>query len=87
MIQQLTARFTPNGSIRYNPEGSSGTAYFFWGTSPNRLNSEQFAGNLTADYTAQPFSYSLIGLQTNTTYYYQMAFTTPATASRPLLIK
>jgi hypothetical protein len=62
-----------NGTI--NPAGSPGSAYFWWGTDPTMsTHSSSFAGYVTANYTTQPFSYTISNWQTNATYYVQMVF-------------
>ena len=62
-----------NGSI--NPGGSSGVAYFYWGTDPT-LSAHASYGpiSVTTNSTAQSFSASIGPLQSNTSYYFQMVF-------------
>ena len=63
-----------NGSV--NPEGSSGVAFFLWGTTPNlTLGSAKTSYvPVVVNFTAQNFAATLSGLASGTIYYYQMAF-------------
>ncbi|MGO9273587.1 MAG: protease pro-enzyme activation domain-containing protein [Terriglobia bacterium] len=63
---------TFNGTI--NPLGQSGYAYFYWGTSTTALNDYSSALPVAAGMTAQRFSWSVDGLSSGTTYYFQIAF-------------
>ncbi|MGA2594166.1 MAG: hypothetical protein ABSH32_30055, partial [Bryobacteraceae bacterium] len=59
-----------------NPEGSSGVAFFLWGTTPNlTLGSAKTSYvPVVVNFTAQNFAATLSGLASGTIYYYQMAF-------------
>ncbi|MFZ1008625.1 MAG: hypothetical protein WAN65_17425, partial [Candidatus Sulfotelmatobacter sp.] len=63
-----------------NPEGDAGQAYFYYGTSPTLLNNEGCGTSgtgycpVTAGSKAEAFSFTPTGLQSNTTYYYQIQF-------------
>ena len=57
-----------------NPEGSANTnTYIKWGTDPNLVyfstTSVQYP---VTNFSSQSFTWSLSGLQSNTTYYFQM---------------
>jgi hypothetical protein len=65
------------GSI--NPKGDVGAANFLYGTSPTTLNTGQGCGNdgscvVSAGSTAEAFSFTPSGLDSNTTYYFQIVF-------------
>jgi hypothetical protein len=64
-----------------NPQGSPGSVYFYYGTSPTNLNYHPTAGTVTANYTPQPFSLPVSNLLTNTTYYYEIVFYNKANSS------
>jgi nucleoside diphosphate kinase len=75
-IQSSTALL--NGSV--NPQGAPGPVYFVWGTSPINLNNTVTAGYVTANSSAQAFSYWLSGLASGMTYYFQLVFYNEATS-------
>jgi hypothetical protein len=62
-----------NGTV--NPNSSSGSVYFFWGTDPTMtIYSSYWAGNVIANGNTQSFSTQLSSLFTSTTYYFQIVF-------------
>ena len=61
-----------NGTV--NPEGSPGSVYFFWGTSPANLGNGCSLGPVQPTYITQSFSCTAGDLLSNTTYYFQFAF-------------
>jgi hypothetical protein len=62
---------TLNGTV--NPEGSSGYAFFLWGTTPTLWNFNQDVNTaeqaVVANFTTQNFTATLTGLASGTTYY------------------
>ena len=72
-----------NGTV--NPQGSPGSAFFLWGTTPT-LSSFPDDNNtplqsVVVNFTAQSFTASLTGLATGMTYYYQIGFFNAANSS------
>ena len=72
-----------NGTV--NPQGSPGSAFFLWGTTPT-LSSFPDDNNtplqsVVVNFTAQSFTASLTGLATGMTYYYQIGFFDAANSS------
>jgi hypothetical protein len=70
---------TLNGTV--NPQGDNGAEYFEWGTDPtlSSPNTTCYYWNwwncpVAANTSKQSFSYSLTGLQNDTTYYLRMVF-------------
>jgi hypothetical protein len=64
---------TLNGTV--NPAGSSGTAYFEYGTDPTMTSYNSTSGQtVTANSTTQAFSATVSSLTSGNTYYYRMVF-------------
>ena len=61
---------TLNGSV--NPNGSSTTAYFQYGTSQSNLSSTVGTQSIGNGNSSVNVSYTLSGLSSNTTYYYRI---------------
>jgi hypothetical protein len=67
---------TLNGTV--NPEGSSGYAFFLWGTTPTLSQSTKTGYQaVVVDFTAQSFTATISSLTSGTTYYYQIVFYDP----------
>ncbi len=63
----------PNGTV--NPNSSSGSVYFYWGTDPTMsIYNIYYAGGVVASGMVQPFTAPLSGLATHTKYYFQTVF-------------
>ena len=71
---------TLNGAV--NPQGAPGSAFFEWGTISS-LSSYNSTGPhaVVANSTAQPFSASLVGLTSGTTYYGRIVFNNSKTGA------
>ncbi len=64
---------TLNGTI--DPNFSSGSAYFIWGTDPTMsVHNTDAVGSVTPNGTAQVFTDSIVVLAAAKTYYFQMLF-------------